>query len=191
LARKVCVDGTTTVEATQDFDGAVRVDPVLCLATAKDRGSRLAPLVKLAAFLGVKYAVRVWKEEPVKDKVCLQTVMVNVATGQEVRAARIKTESGQLRAEDVQKIAQFLCGYRPAGPTVKKNDRGAKHRALSDQRCAQAFHILIAAMPASYRRNTASHCRLERRWRRCFRSPPPRTPCQRTRSTSRRSPRPY
>jgi hypothetical protein len=116
LARKVHVDGTTTVELTQDFDGAVRVDPGLCLATAKDRGSRLAPLVKLAAFLGVKESVGVWREEPVKGEVYLQTVMVNAATGQEVRAARIKTESGQLRADDIQKMAQFLSAGKAPPP---------------------------------------------------------------------------
>jgi hypothetical protein len=116
LARKVHVDGTTIVELTQDFDGAVRVDPGLCLATSKDRGSRLAPLVKLAAFLGVKHAVGVWKEEPAKGEVYLQTVMVNAATGQEVRAARIKTESGQLRADDVQKMAQFLSAGKAPPP---------------------------------------------------------------------------
>jgi hypothetical protein len=108
MARLVHVEKVTSVEVEQAFDGAIQLRSGLCMATDGSRESRLAGLIKLASAVGVTQVVGIWQEEPARGEVYLTAAVVEAASGQELREAKVKVVGGEAPAEAIVKLARFV-----------------------------------------------------------------------------------
>jgi hypothetical protein len=123
MARMVHVEKVTSVEVEQAFDGAIRLRAGLCMATDGSREGRLAGLIKLASAVGAAQVVGIWQEEPARGEVYLTAAVVEAASGQELREAKVKVVGGEASADAIIKLARFVAkgeSTPPVEPMVTK-----------------------------------------------------------------------
>lgn len=108
IARMVDAGQMQSIELHEDFDGAISADRGPCVRTRGGREGRLVALVRLGSLLGVQQILAVREEEPTNGERYLVASVVDVATGEEAREARVKIYAGGFQPGALARLADFL-----------------------------------------------------------------------------------